>query len=134
MAGYWLLGKHDSVIEEESNSRCVGSGSYLLVMCTPCTFNNTNNLVASSRAVIRHDRLVRGSCLDIGFCQMGGGRALQIRQIRIIGSTYKTGGTCAAAGAVQRLAEVWIRRATVLGSCTGGDGVVCGSSSRACQP
>ena len=42
----------------------IGIGSDLLVVRTPGTFSDANSL-ARSRAVIRHDRLARASCLGI---------------------------------------------------------------------
>lgn len=132
--GYELLRERDCATGEESRCpfpKITGSGSYLLVVRPPGTLTNDNSLVASSRAVIRHDRLAHESCLDIDCCQLGGGRALQIRQIRIIGSTYKTGGTCAAAGAVHAWPRSGYGMPPSLGSWNGGYGFVCGSS---CQP
>lgn len=60
------------------SSRIKRSGSCLLVVSTPGTLTEANSL-ASSGAVIQHDRLDFGSCLDIDFLSMGCGRALQIR-------------------------------------------------------
>lgn len=97
------------------SSRIIGSGSSLLVVRTPGTLAKANCLVASSCAVIRHDRRVLESCLDICFYRFEG-------RTRASNTTNTNNGQhlldrrdLRGSRGSARLAEVWIRYAAALG-------------------